>query len=517
MSAPSDSLILMTLSTGNFAATANVHTLTRLKDDSPAWAILRSPLAPAILSILGTVFTGDRQQIEGSELVHAIGPLLTDIREQTDADLPRSAAHYLTEWVKAGWLIRRSPQGQREEIYELSMDTLAALDYIQTLAAPTRTVTRSRLATLITSLQSLAADTDPDETTAIARLEEQQAALQARIDRIRERGVEAISDDEAIEKTREVLGLLGDLPTDFARVRSDIEGIDTNLRRAVVEEELTASEVLENVFRGVDLISDSEAGRAFNGFYELLFDREQGARLDATVEAVLSRDFIDSLSPTDRTQLRHLVGGLEGSAVQVQDSMTSLSRSLRRFVQSREAAAQQALVQSITSAQQLALRVAQHLTTGRHPMDIELELSGFQPRSISTWHLHDPADYRITEEVEDHTVGDIELAAMYERIRASEIDWPELHAAVNDVRTTHPSPSIAYVLGAHPATQGLASVVGLIRLADSYGERGEGTETLPWTSTQGQRLRARFPVWRFTQELPELNAFYRPSTPTKDS
>ena len=35
-------------------------------------------------------------------------------------------------------------------------------------------------------------------TTAIARLEEQQAALQARIDRIRERGVEAISDDEAM-------------------------------------------------------------------------------------------------------------------------------------------------------------------------------------------------------------------------------------------------------------------------------------------------------------------------------
>ena len=36
MSAPSDSLIFMTLSTGNIAATANVHTLTLLKFDSSA-------------------------------------------------------------------------------------------------------------------------------------------------------------------------------------------------------------------------------------------------------------------------------------------------------------------------------------------------------------------------------------------------------------------------------------------------------------------------------------------------
>ncbi len=478
-------------------ALADVHALLRLSEQSPAWAILRAQNAPVILSVLGNVFPVGNQQLAGTEVMLAADPVLADIREQTGLDLPRSTPAYVNEWVKAGFLVRRSPQGTREEFYELSPDTLGALEYVRQLASPQRSVTRSRLSTLTGRLSNLAVETDPDEATVLKRLEEEKARLQARIDRVREQGAEAITDDEAVEKTREVLALVADLPTDFARVRDDVEQLDRGLRASILEEQISAGEVLDNVFRGVDLISDSEAGKAFNGFYELLFDREQSAQLDATLAAVLSRGFIDRLSADERTQLRGLVQTLESSSDDVHDSMTGLSRSLRRFVQSREAESQQALASAINQAQQLALKTGQVMSDPSRSIGVELELTTRQPRSLSTWRLHDPADYRITADMDVHEPTEIDLAAMRERIRESEIDWAELHESINYALTRQAEPSISEVLGHRPATQGLASVVGLITLAHRFGERSEGTEHLHWVGADGRQLRARYACHRF--------------------
>ncbi len=483
-------------------AISEVHTLLGLAGKSPAWTILRAQHAPVILTVLGTVFPADNRQLAGTELMMAADPLLTEIREQTGLELPRSATAYVNDWVKAGFLVRRSPQGSREEFYELSTDALGALEYVRQMSSPQRSVTRSRLSTLTSRLADLAVETDPDEAMVLRRLEEEKSRLEARINRVREQGAEAITDAEAMERTREVLSLVADLPTDFARVRTEIEKLDRALRESILEERVSAGEVLDNVFRGVDLISDSEAGKAFNGFYELLVDREQSTRLDATLEAILSRGFIDALSVDERTQLRGLVQTLEFSSDDVHDSMTGLSRSLRRFVQSREAESQQALASAINYAQQIALKAGQTVTDPGRSVGVELELTTRQPRSVSTWGLHDPADYRITGDMAVHEPAEIDLAAMRERIRESEIDWAELHESVNYALSRQAVPSISEVLGHRPATQGLASVVGLIKLAHRFGRRSEGTEYLHWSTTDGRHLRARYTCHRFHDPLP---------------
>lgn len=486
-------------------AIADVHTLIRLSENSPAWAILRAQNAPVVLAVLGNVFPAGNKQLAGTELMLAVDPLLTDIREQAGLDLRRTATAYVNDWVKAGFLVRRSPQGSREEFYELSTDALSALEYVRQVASPQRSVTRSRLSTLTSQLIDLAVETDPDEATVLKRLEEERARLDAQIDRVRERGVEAIGDEEAIEKTREVLALVADLPTDFARVRTDVEELDGDLRESLLQEEISAGTVLDNVFRGVDLISDSEAGKAFTGFYELLFDREQSARLDATLESILAREFIAKLTVDERMHLRDLVRTLESSSDDVHDSMTGLSRSLRRFVQSREAESQQALASAINRAQQLAARASKVVTDPSKMIGVELELTTRQPRSLSTWQLHDPADFRITSDMEVQESQEIDLAAMQDRIRESEIDWAELHDSINHGLSRQSAPSISEILGYRPATQGLASVVGLIKLAHRFGERAEGTENLHWSSGGG-RWRARYECHRFHAPVPTLPA-----------
>lgn len=493
---------------GAHRALADFLTLKSLADSSPAWSLLRAKNAPVILSICAAVFQSDNRQVDGSELILTVDGLLHTIRDTVGADfLPHTATQYVTDWVKAGYLIRRSPYGTREEQYELSTDAHLALEYLRQLVSPERTVTKSRLGTLFHNLQLLETETNPDAAVAISRLEAQKRHIEERIAQIKERGVGTIDEADAVERAREILSLARDLPTDFSRVRADIEDVDKELRASIVGEQINVGDILDNVFRGVDLIGDSDAGRAFAGFYEVFLDQEKSAQFDAIVESVMSRDFVEDLAPEERRALMGMMDTLYHSSGQVHDSMTALSRSLRRFVQSREAEAQQALAKTIQLAQQLAVQVGKNITDARMSMGVELELTTRQPTSLSTWKLYDPADYAIEhEELIAQEVSAISFEAMRARIRSTEIDWKELHQAISDSVAQRGAASISDVLSDHPATQGLASVVGLIRLASTQAQRGEGTEQLRWQSAQGQHLMARYPMYYFTATAEESRA-----------
>lgn len=131
-------------------AVADALRLVRVREESPAWSLLAATNAPVILAVLAEVFRGDNRTLAGTELFLAVDPLLVDIRESTGLELPKSAVAYVGDWVKAGYLVRRSPQGETEEFYELSSDAHVALDYISEIVEPQRVVTGSRLGTVYT-------------------------------------------------------------------------------------------------------------------------------------------------------------------------------------------------------------------------------------------------------------------------------------------------------------------------------------------------------------------------------
>lgn len=484
-------------------AVADALRLVRVREESPAWLLLAAKNAPVILAVLADVFRGDNRTMSGTELFLAVDPLLVDIRESTGLELPKSAVAYVGDWVKSGYLVRRSPQGETEEFYELSSDAHVALDYIAEIVEPQRVVTGSRLDTVYSSLTELAADTDPDEKAAIEYLEAQRDKLQERIDAIRERGVSVVDDGTATERAREVLSLARVLPTDFARMRTDVEKVDHELRESIVESELNAGEVLDNVFRGVDLIEESEAGQAFRGFYDIFLNNERSARIDGVIDAIMSRPFTEQLSLEERDELGSLMGILDESSGQVHDSMTGLSRSLRRFVQSREAESQQALISSINNAQTLAMKLGRKGLSNTTTIGVHLELTSRQPQSISSWNLHNPSDYLIESELVEDEVGTIDLDALQVRIRETEIDWQELTDNVNALVRERGQATIADVLAEYPATQGLASIVGLIKLGARHGERADGTELVQWESKSGKKRQARVHRSVFTDPLPQ--------------
>jgi hypothetical protein len=82
-----------------------------------------------------------------------------------------------------------------------------------------------------------------------------------------------------------VLAQAADVPDDFARVRAEFETLNTSSRAKIVESDVSQASVVDEVFRGIDHISDSDAGRSFAAFSQLVLDPALGAASKPTSAA----------------------------------------------------------------------------------------------------------------------------------------------------------------------------------------------------------------------------------------
>lgn len=356
---------------------------------------------------------------------------------------------------------------------------------------PRQSVTESRPATIQDRLRELARDTDPDAASRLQALYTERDRIQAEIDRVESGEIDVLAPDRALERIRDILGLVEEVPADFARVRSQLEQLNRTLRERLVEQEGPRATVLEDIFRGVDLLAESDAGRSFAGFYALLLDPERGLEFEESLARVMDRGFIDRLSPAQVRTLRRLMPSLQDRGSEIHTVLTTFSRSLRRFVQSQELQRERQISRQLRAGLREALQASESVRpwarTGLH-----LDLTSMQLSSVDALKLHNPGDFEAGDEAVSHEVDAVDIGELLALARASDIDMAELEANVNDVVDAQGAATIADVLEVHPASQGVASVVGLLVLAQEHGQPLDGREDVHWDDRHGTLNRYLF-------------------------
>ena len=473
--------------------------ITRLMGDSATLRLLRADTIAIAASVLGSQFGGVAAgtRIPSHELYERVEADLEELRDHYD--LGKSAKAYCEDWRSAGFLIRRPSVDARGETFELSPDALTALRMIETLTSPRSTVTESRLVSLASAIRQLAIDTDPDATRRLESLRAERDRIDAEIERVRSGDVAVIDERRALERVMDVLLQAQDLPADFARVRARFEELNHELRSSILDVDDSQSTVLDDVFRGVDLIESSDEGRTFSAFSALIRDPEQSAALDADLASVLGRDFAGELDADTRRTLRTLVRELKHGSRTVHGVLTEFARGLRRYVFSQEFQRDRALKDALQSALAAAVP-ASRVVRPIHDVDIDIELASLVLSSVGESAVHDPSDFDVGAPLPDDEAIPTDFAELARIARESEIDFVELIGNVNDlVDAGAGEVSVAAVLRAHPATQGLASVIGLLALAAQHGEvHAEEVEQLDWHGTDGTLRTAAVRRHRFT-------------------
>lgn len=464
--------------------------------------LLRADLMPVLVAILGSRFA-ERRTIAHPEFVLMVADDLDALRG-VGFDLPRAAQEYVSDWVRDGYLVRR-PTAAREETVEVSRSAADAVRFVLEVDQPQSTVTSSRLSNVTGLLGDLARDSDPSPAGHLEALKARRAELDEEIRRAEAGEYVPLADGAARERLQEILRLAGEVPGDFAQVADDLERLNRELREQIVSHDGARSGVLGQVFSGVDLIEESDAGRTFDAFHQLLLDPVLAERFNTAVDAVLERGFSAEVPAAETIFLRQFLILLQRESAQVRQRLTDFSRSLRRFVETQEYREHKRLAEALGRAEQAALAALKrvHPTTeiGR-----DLDLTSIAISSIGAWRLHNPADMRPESDVAEHPTGELDLALLREMVRLTEIDFGELEANIAGVVAERPGATVGDVLEAHPATQGLASVVGLLLLATQHGMEASGQELWRWRSASGAERTVSVPRYVFLTVPAEWSA-----------
>jgi hypothetical protein len=469
--------------------------LQRLLELDTVWQLLRADNAPVIVAVLGEHLGANERRRPAEELIELVDADLEELRAQ-GMTLPLNASGYCASWRASGYLIRRAADQARGETFELSAAAQVAIRMLGELEKPTTSVTESRLSSISSQLAQLAIDTDPDATRRLAALHTQRDRIDAQIEAVHAGESEPLGAVRASERLRDILAQTVELPADFARVRGRFEELNRELRLSILESDESQRTVLDDVFRGVDHLSASDEGRTFEAFTALVLDDSVGSAVDDDIANILKRDFADAITAGDRRALRRFVPDLKQRSAEIHDVITSFARGLRRYVQSQDYQRDRVLRRMLREGLASGAAVADHIRSF-HPTSVHLNLSAVPLSSVGSVSLHDPSEYDATSPIEVHDVQQADWESLKAIARDTEIDYAELTDNVNTVLDELLSCTVADVLTRYPATQGVASIVGLMALAAMQGVPGEGYDRVQWTGGDGVTRGASLPGWKF--------------------
>lgn len=466
------------------------------------WKLLAAEHAPAIMALIQAhLLTGPRR-LPASLLVERVGRDLERFRAE-GWDLPQPASAYLADWLAAGWL-ERGLSADGEEEYEASAAAAQAIRFTRELSAQRTVATESRLGLVIGQLVQLAEESEPDPQVRVRRLLRERERIDARIAAVRDGRLTPLPADRALERLREILTLSDELAGDFRRVRDDFRTLSRELRERIVDNDGSRGDVLDAVFADVDLIADSDAGKTFRAFWRLLTDPQQSGELEAALEAVLDRDFAAHLSRRERGELSGLTGTLLERGGEVHDVLYQFARGLKQFVQSREYREQQRMSALVKTAQRGSLAVKDRLRA-QQSIDRHLTLPSARLRSVSQLRLHDPTLDAVDGGIAHAAESIIGLDVIADLVARSEIDFRTLESHIAELLAARGQVTVAELLRAYPAAQGLGTVVGYLALGMRDGVVASGTDRVSWRGRDGVERAACIPRVYFVSK-PDLRS-----------
>ncbi|WP_425956616.1 DUF3375 domain-containing protein [Xylanimonas sp. McL0601] len=295
---------------------------------SPMLALLHRRDAPLVVALLSSVFRPDRAIVQVADAHTEVADGVAQLRAAGYEELPdRPARELCRAWVEAGWLVRQVDDDDAET-YRLSAHAVGALEIAGRAGGGRARVSRSRVLTLLESVERLADDADPDVFARIARLTreiDQRAAERAKLER--DGVVEPVNDEQLLEEAETVLLLVRELPADFARVAESIKAIQRETVTALRQDARPTGEVLRDYLERAEHLMESTAeGRAFAGAKSLLDDPLRLDQLAGSLDVVLRHPFAARLPAQQRAELGAITQRIEQGFADVLTAQRQASR-----------------------------------------------------------------------------------------------------------------------------------------------------------------------------------------------
>lgn len=409
---------------------------------------------------------------------------------------PKVAASYLDDWAsdERGWLRKYYPQGQDEPHYDLTSPAEQALEWLQGLGQRAFIGTESRLMTVFGLLKQIVDGTELNPRTRIAQLQKQKADIDAEIAQIREGRLALMEPTQVRERFLQMATTARELLSDFRALDQNFRTLDRSVREQIATWDGGKGELLQQIFVWRDQIADSDEGRSFRAFWDLLMSPARQDELGKLLERVMALAPVRELEPDGRLRRIHY-DWLEAGEV-TQRTVARLSEQLRRYLDDQAWLENRRIMELIRDVEQKALALRGSvpeqacMTIAEAAPDIALPME----RLLYT----PPFKAEIRAEAIADAADDVAPDALFEQVYVDEL---RLMANVRRALQTRAQVSLAALLDASPLEQGLAELATYLKLATQDVAAvidDERSETVHWIDDAGRRRQAVLPLVIFT-------------------
>ena len=474
------------------------QTLTAQRRAHPAWRLLTADNAPMIASFLQRAFVAPNlRTIARQQLASELDDHLYHLHQQAGEVLfPKAATAYLDDWAddERGWLRKYYPSGQDEPHYDLTSATEQAIDWLRGLGQREFIGTESRLMTVFDLLRQIIDGTELNPRARIAELQKRKAAIDAEIQQVQQGRLDMMEPTQVRERFLQMASTARELLSDFRAVDSNFRNLDRSVRERIATWDGSKGELLQEIFGKRDVIADSDEGRSFRAFWDLLMSPSRQDELTALLNAVLALDPVRELAPDGRLTRIHY-DWLEAGEV-TQRTVARLSEQLRRYLDDQAWLENRRIMQLIRDIEQRALAVRGEINDAAFisidaaapsvilPMDRTLFTPPFKPT--------------IVQKVVDEEGGPVPSDALFEQVY---VDRQRLASNVRRALQERQQITLAALVADYPLQQGLAELATYLSLATQELPSAiddAQQETIHWTDAGGAQRQATLPLLIFS-------------------
>ena len=465
----------------------------RLFQESAAWKLLRADNAPVILAFMADLFSDEGEVPFGRARI-ALDAELERCRELGVWETETSAGTYLNQWIRAGWLREMDDQITKTDASEV------ALRFCQGLDQRGAGTTASHLRIVQEAVRDFAVAISPNADERITLLEYRKAELQREIDALHAGVVSELSEVQQRERIREIYQLASVLTGDFRRVEDEIRELDQDIRIQMIEGGAKRGDILLSVMEKEALLATTDAGSAFEGFFQLLCDQNRSTEFRDQLRSILSWPVAEQLSPQQQQFLGQLMRELSRESDRVFHIRRRTEEGLRAYIESGAALENRAVDQLLGQLERMAIELKDGGIDPKVATHLSLPVGAVKITSPENMRLRAPDEKLDTSGIEEQVNSRTPSVEMLDCLDAVHVK--EVASRTRATLRQHGPMTIASVVERHPMNSGLEELVAYLRVAKSVGATTlDEKESVDVLDKRGIRLKASIPKYLLSADL----------------
>ncbi len=413
---------------------------------------------------------------------------------------PKTPKEYLNDFTNENSAYLKKYYGSDGELlYELTPYTQKAIEIIESLEKKEFVGSRSKFNVIFELLEELIFETNYSDKERVAKLKEQKAKI--------DRQIKAIEAKEDIRfdssRIKEHFMLIEEqsrkLKYDFAQIEYNFR----DLNSAAMEQIATANEskdgVLSSIFDIEESIRQSDQGKSFFAFWQILADAQKSEQFSQMLEQLYNLKEIKELDKD--ASLKHLKFDLLNNANKIAKVTARLIEQLRRFIDDKVWVENRKILELCKEIEQKAIAIK-----GNPPKERKfIAIDGVKVPIDSVFEksLHTPKEkVEFKAELKEEELS-VDLESFYDIFY---VDEEALKQAINTLLQIKPQCTLKEIVERFPVTKGVAELVAYLSIAknsdNTYLEENE-KERLIIKDSSGEEKAVLVPKVVWTRELYE--------------